>query len=182
VSNFAFAPVTDHTMAAGSESAVRRVLDRLAYYGAVAPRREVADWMVAGVFTPGASYGLVADVAGIPPAAFHGFPLPPGMAGLMRATVTGDFQPPGLNVTSSLSYADPARAGAGADGLRQVAAFVTVAGNLGAGPRIQNLAITTDGANVACRFALDDEAMRRSIASIVKLVGTAIAPAQPLQR
>jgi hypothetical protein len=104
------------------------------------------------------------------------------MTGLQRATIIGDFHPPGMNVTSTLSYADPTRAGAGADALRQVAAFVTVAGNIGAGPRIQNLAINTDGPNVSCGFSLDDEAMRRSLASILRVVGTAVAPAQPIQR
>jgi hypothetical protein len=155
VSNFAFSPLTDRTMIAGSEGAVRRVLDRLALAG---PQphlvREVA---------------LVADVAAIPPAAFHGFPLPPAMSGLSRLATIGDFNPPGINVASTLSYSDPSRAAVGAEGLRQLASFVTIAGNLGAGPKVQNLSIVPEGANVGCKFALDDEAMRRTLATLSKL-------------
>ncbi len=176
VSNFAFSPLTDHTMVAGSESAVRRVLDRLAMTPA-APAREVADWMLGAVQTPGSSYALVADVASIPPAALRGIPLPPGMTGLLRAAVIGDFHPPGLNVAGTLTYADPTRAAAGADTLRQVAAFANIAASLGAGPKIQNLTITPNGPSVGCNFALDDEAMKRSLASIMKVVGGAVAPA-----
>jgi len=177
VSNFAFTPLTDHTLVAGNEAAVRRVLDRLAAGGPQAvPRREVADWMLATIQTPGSSYALAADMAAIPPVALRGLPLPPGMTALTRVGVTGDFSPPGLNVAGTLSYADPQHAGAGADSLRQVAAFMNVASNLGAAPRVQNLAINTDGVNVGCRFALDEEAMKRTLGSIMKLV----APAQPL--
>ncbi len=177
VSNFAFSPVTEHTMVAGSESAVRRVLDRLALGGTQPhPARELPDWMLSAVQAPGSSFAVAADVAAIPPAAMHGWPLPPAMTGLARVAVIGDFHPPGLNVASTLSYADPARAGAGADGLRQLAAFVTVAGNIGAGPKIQNLSIAADGTNVGCKFALDDEAMRRSLASLLKMFAVATHP------
>jgi hypothetical protein len=170
VSNFAFSPLTDRTMIGGSEGAVRRVLDRLALAG---PQphlvREVADWMTTAVQSPGSSFALVADVAAIPPAAFHGFPLPPAMSGLSRLATIGDFNPPGINVASTLSYSDPSRAAVGAEGLRQLASFVTIAGNLGAGPKVQNLSIVPEGANVGCKFALDDEAMRRTLATLSKL-------------
>jgi len=176
VSNFAFSPLTDHTMVAGNESAVRRVLDRLALAGPVPHlSHEVADWMITAVQAPGSSFALAADIASIPPAALHGWPLPPAMSGLSRVATIGDFHPPGMNVASTLSYVDPARAGAGADGLRQVASFLSVASNLG-GPRIQNLSIVAEGPNVGCKFALDDEAMRRTIASVMKLFSTATRP------
>jgi hypothetical protein len=177
VSNFAFAPLTDHTMVAGNESAVRRVLDRLAVAGAQPSlAREIPDWMANAVQSPGSSFALAADIASIPPAALHGFPLPPAMVGLSRVATIGDFHPPGVNVASTFSYADPARAAAGADGLRQLATFVNVASNLGAAPKVQNLSIVTEGANVGCKFALDDDAMRKTIASLMKLFSSATRP------
>ncbi len=76
--NMAFAPLTDHTLAAGNESAVRRVLDRLAQPG---PRpngpREIPDWMEKTLETPGSSFALAAGRRGaIPPAALQGWSLP----------------------------------------------------------------------------------------------------------
>jgi hypothetical protein len=175
VSNFAFSPVTDHTMVAGSDSAVRRVLDRLALAGPEPHlTHEVAEWMMTAVQAPGSSFAVAADIASIPPAALHGWPLPPMMSGLSRVATIGDFHPPGMNIASTLSYTDPARASAGAEGLRQLASFATIASNLG-GPRIQNLAIEPMGPNVGCKFALDDEGMRRTIASVMKM----FAPAAP---
>jgi hypothetical protein len=136
--------------------------------------------MLATVQTQGASYGFAADLASIPPAALQGWPLPPAMGGLARVSVTGDFGPPGLNVNGTLTYTDPSRAASGADNLRQLAAFVNIASNLGAAPRVQNLTITPEGSTVGCRFALDDEAMRKTLASIMKLVGGAVAPPPPM--
>ncbi len=180
ISAFAFAPVTDRTMVAGSESAVRRALDRLAVAGPqAAPRREVADWMLATVQAPGSSYALAADVAAIPPAAFRGLPLPPGMTGLLRVNLLGDFNPPGLNVGGTLSYADPTRAEAGANNLKQLAAFVNVASSLGAAPRVQNLNIATNGLDTTCRFSLDEEAMRRTLGSVLKALGVPSPAAGP---
>jgi len=172
--NLAVAPLTDHTVLAGSESAVRRLLDRLAQGGAQ-PRtgRELADWMLQAIDAPGAAFALAADIGGIPPAALHGMPIPSAMAGLTRVAVIGDFHPPGLNVASTLSYGDPPHAALGAEALRQVGAVADVAGKLGAGPRIQNLSIGAEGPNVACKFALDDEAMRRTLASVLRVFAPA---------
>jgi hypothetical protein len=172
--NMAFAPLTDHTLAAGNESAVRRVLERLAQPG---PRpngpRAIPDWMVKTVETPGSSFALAADLGAVPPAAFQGWSLPGALAGLSKAAVLGDFHPPGLNVATTFTYSDPARAASGAASLRQLASLVAVAGQIGAAPRLQNLTIGANGANVACKFTLDEEALKRSLASVLKLFASA---------
>ena len=150
-------------MVAGSESAVRRALDRLALEGRSRTLRESSrDGRRSGRAGARVLVRRGRGRRGDPPAAMHGWPLPPAMTGLARVAVIGDFHPPGLNVASTLSYADPARAGAGADGLRQLAAFVTVAGNIGAGPKIQNLSIAADGTNVGWSF----RARRRGDAAV----------------
>jgi len=173
---FGFAPLTDHTLAVGSESAVRRLLDRLAQPGArPVGTRDVADWMVKVIQSQGAAFALAADVAAIPPATMQSWPLPPTLAGLSRVALVSDFHPPGLNVAGTLSYNDPVRASSVADSLRQLGALVAVAGQVGAGPKVQNLTIAADGANVGCKFVLDDEAMSRSFASILKLFSGATA-------
>jgi hypothetical protein len=176
VSNVAFAPVTDHTMVSGSESAVRRVLDRLAIPSPQARPRELADWMIGTVAAQGSAFAIAADIASIPPQALHGLPMPTAMNGLSRAAVIGDFNPPGLNVGSTLTYADPERAAAGGNSIRQLAAFVNMAAAMGAAPKVQNLSITPEGVNVAVKFALDDEAIRKSMASVIKLATGSTAP------
>jgi len=177
-SGLAFAPITAHTLAAGSESAVRRVLDRLAQ---PTPHpngpRDLPDWMQKTIESPGSAFALAADVGSIPPAALQGWSMPGAMAGLSRLAVIGDFHPPGVNVASTLTYADPARATAGASALQQLAAIAAVAGQIGAAPRIQNLTIVPEGPAVACKFMLDEESLKRSLASAMKIFSG--APARP---
>jgi hypothetical protein len=183
--NVAFAPITAHTLAAGNESAVRRVLDRLAQPavqpgsqpGAVQSPRALPDWMLKTVEAPGSAFALAADVAAIPPAALQGWSMPGAMAGLSRLAVIGDFHPPGVNVAGTLTYTDPAKATSGAASLQQLAAIVAVAGQIGAAPKMQNLTITPDGPSVACKFVLDEESLKRSLASVMKLFPG--APARP---
>jgi hypothetical protein len=178
-SNVAFAPITDHTLAAGSESAVRRVLDRIASWGREPhPKRELADWMVQTVETPGAAFELAADIGSIPPQAMHGFALPGAANGLSRLGVLVDFHPPGMNVAATLTYSDAAHATAGADSARQLGAVVSSAGKLGLGPQIQNLAIAVDGPTMTTKFALDDQGIRLAIAAMTKILAAA-APRQP---
>ncbi len=170
-SSVALAPLTDHTLVAGSESAVRRVLDRLARPGAPARQpRELAPWMFATLEAPGSAFACALDMASVAPGSLHGLSLPPALASLSRAATVGDFHPPGLNVASTLTYADASRAASGADALRQLAALVNIAAAVGAAPRIQNLSLTPEGANVACKFELDDEAMRRALGSVLRLL------------
>ena len=57
----------------------------------------------------------------------------------------------------------------------QLASLVEVAGQIGAAPRLQNLTIGVDGANVGGRFTLDEEALKRSLASVLKLFASATA-------
>lgn len=176
--SFGFAPLTDHTLAAGSESAVRRLLDRLAQSAApgAKPRaRDLPDWMVKTLETPGSSFATAADVGSLPPMILQSWPIPGTIAGLSRVAVVGDFHPPGLNVAGTLAYPDPARATGVADSLRQLGALVAVAGQYGAAPRLQNLNIAAEGPSVAFKFVLDDEAIRRSLASVMKLFAGATA-------
>jgi hypothetical protein len=176
VSNLAVAPLTEHTLVAGTEGGVRHVLERLAAGGPNPhPAREVEGWMLAALAAPGSAFAGAVDVGSIPPAALHGWPLPAVLTGLSRAALVGDFHSPGLNVASTLTYADPQRATAGVDALRQLAAMVNVASALGAAPRVQNLSLAADGPNVACKFGLDEEGMRKSLASVLRL----LAPASP---
>jgi hypothetical protein len=171
----AMAPLTDHTLLAGSEGAVRRLLDRLAQ-GGPQPRtaRELSDWMLKTVESQGAAFALAADIGAIPPALLRGWPLPTAMTGLLRVAVISDFHPPGLNVASTLAYVDPAHAVAGANALRQVGAVADIAGKLGAGPQLQNLSIVPEGPTVGCKFALDEESVRRSLASLTKVFAGAL--------
>jgi hypothetical protein len=173
--NLAFAPLTDHTLVAGNESAVRRVLDRLAQAGNPRPGgpRELPDWMVKTVESPGSAFALAADVGAVPPAALQGFSMPGAMAGLSRLAVIGDFHPPGVNVAGTLTYLDAAHAAAGATSLQQLAAIVAVAGQIGAAPRLQNLTITPEGPSVSCKFVLDEDALKRSLGSVMKMFGGA---------
>ncbi len=86
------------------------------------------------------------------------------------------FTPPGLNVATTFTYADAARATSGAAVLRQLASLVEVAGQIGAAPRLQNLTIGADGVPTSgSRFTLDEEALKRSLASVLKLFASATA-------
>lgn len=114
--NAGFVVLTTHTVLAGTETGLRRALDRI-HDARLA--REIPDWMERLVSTPNAAVVGALDFRTQPAAdalrrqlAF--------LNGLETAQFVGNFEAPGLNFAGTLSYGDEAAAVAGADSVRRI--------------------------------------------------------------
>lgn len=115
-----FSILTSRTLLFGSETGVRRGLDRIAE-GRM--RRHVPDWLEPLLSHPNAPFVGGFDLRAQPvsdavrrDAAF--------LDGLYTARLVGNFKPPGVNVAATLRYEDDAAAGRGAENLNQLKQLV----------------------------------------------------------
>lgn len=100
--NVGFTILTERTALFGNETGIRRALDRLEQ-GKIA--RQLPDWMEPLLESPDAAVVLGADLEQQPTvrAALGDFVF---VKGLRQARVLGNFGPPGMNFSGTLTYAD----------------------------------------------------------------------------
>lgn len=157
-----YSVLTAKTLVAGSGDGLRRVLERVQ---AGTLDRNVAPWVVETLETKGAQLALAADFQSSPiAAAAIGSVNLPWLSGMRMARVIGNFEPPGMNFAATLSYADPQQAQAAADGLHTIERWLGVLGPALGGIRLQNVEVTTQESDLRCKFALDDQALRATLA------------------
>lgn len=153
-----YSALSPRLLLVGTISVVRRALDRAK---AGAQDRAVKRWMSDTLETNGAPLAAAAD--------FESEPIPGGaigaldlswLGGLRTARATGNFQPPGMNVAATLSYADAVQAQRGADGLNALSRWVKAIGPLLGGVRVQDLQIAAQERDLHCAFSLDDSTLR----------------------
>jgi hypothetical protein len=111
--NTGFVVLTARTVLFGTETAMRRALDRIKE-GRV--RKSVAPWMGELLERPNAPVALGFDLRAQPITDAVRGQLP-FLEGVETGRMVGNFQPPGLNVAGTLSYEDQAGATKGAQNL-----------------------------------------------------------------
>ncbi|MCC6555872.1 MAG: hypothetical protein IT372_23160 [Polyangiaceae bacterium] len=121
--NIGFVVLTPHTLLTGNETGMRRALDRLRG-GKL--ERSIPAWMIDLAGTRGASFALAGDLATQAAVASASQQIP-FLAGLQYVRVTGNFQPPGLNLAGAFTYTDPQAAANGAVALRNLEGIARVA-------------------------------------------------------
>ncbi len=152
-----YAPLTEHTVLAGSSDGVRRVLDRIA---AGKLERALPAWALQALETPGAEIAGEGDFATQPiAAAAIGSMRLPWLEGLRVARVVGNLDKPGLDVAATLTYGNPAQASSAADGVRAAASWVKLLGPLLGGVSLQDLDVKTEAADMQCKLAVDDKTL-----------------------
>jgi hypothetical protein len=163
-----YAVLSAKTVVAGTGDGLRRVLERVQAGGL---KRTLPPWVAQTLETPGAEVAVTADFATQPIAsAALGAVKLPWLDGLRVARVIGNFEAPGMNVASTLTYGDAPQAQAAAEGVRSVDGWLNVLGPLTGGIRLQNLVVTTADANLECKFAVDDQALRAALAYAPRLL------------
>jgi hypothetical protein len=163
-----YAVLSPKTVVAGTGDGLRRVLERVQAGGL---KRTIAPWVAQTIETPGAEVAIAGDFASQPIAsAAIGAVKIPWLDGLRVARVIGNFEAPGMNVAATLTYGDAQQTQAAADGVRSVDGWLNVLGPLLGGIRLQNLAVTTQDANLECKFAVDDQALRAALAYAPRLL------------
>jgi hypothetical protein len=150
-----YAVLSPRTVVAGTGDGLRRLLERVQD---ARVKRATPAWVDETLSTPGADLALTADFTSQPfaAAALGSVPVP-WISGMRVARVIGNFAAPGMNFAATVSYGDPQQA-SGAAGL------VKVAGPLLGGQSLQKLDVVTDGSDLKCKFALDEQALGNLLA------------------
>lgn len=172
VANFGFSMLTEHTALVGSETAMRRALDRI-QSGAI--RREFAPWIHDWLFQEGHSIVFASDmtkqsfgkfVAGIFPWA----------ASMQYIRVRGKFNADGsFGLSGAITYPDESKATAGAQGLAAVSKSVDIINMLkplGIEPVVRNLNSNASGNDVQISTVLDESSVRGLLRRIVDIAGS----------
>ncbi|HEY5147844.1 MAG TPA: hypothetical protein VII82_13810 [Polyangiaceae bacterium] len=158
VGGLTVAPITAKTVVVGTSERVHRVLDRL---GAGPLQRSTPPWVSDTLGTQGAQFAVTADFATQPIAsATIGAINLSWLKGLQVVRAIGDFDAPGINVAGTMTYADAAGAQAASDGIHLLDGLQKVLAPLLLGAKVQNLQVSSTGADVSCKFALDDSSLR----------------------
>src|SRR5262245_28262746 len=119
VNNVGFTILSPTKAIAGTESGIRRVLERIKD-GRV--KRDIAKWMLDSVETPGAAAAVAADFASqpMPAEAMRQVPVP-FIQTTKAVRVLLTFKEPGVQTAGSLTYADTAAAQTASDQVKQAA-------------------------------------------------------------
>jgi hypothetical protein len=151
------APLTPHTLVAGTSDRVRRVLDRL---GQGTIERAMPPWAAETLATQGAQFAIAADFATQPIAsATLGSLNLSWLKGLQAVRAIGDFDAPGVNVAATLTYSDPAGAQGATDGIHLIDSLQKLLAPLLLGAKVQNLQVGNSGNDVSCKFAVDSSSL-----------------------
>lgn len=115
-----FVLLTKQTILVGNPAGLRRALERIRDGKVV---REIPDWAVDLMKTPGAEIVVVGDL-GSQPVSAAVLGQMPFLDKVKQVRVVGDFKPPGMNVAGSLTYPDSNSAQNGANSMRLLPGMV----------------------------------------------------------
>lgn len=165
INNVGFSILTPKTALAGTETGMRRALDRV-----VAGRiqRDILPWMAQTLDTQGAPAALAADFSSQQVPQNTGLPLP-ATQGLRSARVLANFQPPGLNVAGSLTYTDPQTAQNAASAIQSQTKFLALAPLIGI--QIKQFNVAVQQSDVQITIATDDQSLKNLLGNAPRFMG-----------
>jgi hypothetical protein len=168
INNAGFAVLTSKTVLAGTETGIRRALDRVRDNQIV---RNQDKWMLETVETPNSAFAVAADLATQPVTATLMSQIPSvvrnllgWLNGLKAVRMIGNFHDPGLNIAGTLTYGDAQTAAAASDDVKRTGAAAKLFAMFGA-PQLQNLDVKVAQSDVQVAFAVDDGQLRTFLAS-----------------
>jgi len=166
IDNVGITVLTPRTAVAGTETGIRRVLDRIKD-GRV--KRDVPPWVETTLTTPGAVLAIAADVQAQPGAAESLKQLPiPWAHGAQKARILMDFNAPGANLAATLSYPDEAQSGQAAQALSNTANTARLLQFIGI--QFREFKVTADKTDVQVKITADDQLLRSLAASLPSLL------------
>jgi hypothetical protein len=167
VSNIGFTILSPTRAIAGTESGIRRVLERIKD-GRV--KRDITKWMIDTVETPGAAAAVAGDFATqpMPAEVLRQIPVPfVQSTKAMRLLFT--FKEPGVQLAGSLTYADPQTAQTNSEHVKQAVGMSKWLALFGI--KVQNVDVKTEASDVQVKFEVDDQSLRQLLASIPQWLG-----------
>ena len=167
VNNVGFTLLSNTKAVAGTESGIRRVLERIKDNRV---KRDIAPWMIETVETPGAAAAAAGDFGTqpMPSEALRQIPVPfVQTMKAMRLLLT--FKEPGVQVAGSLTYPDENGASVAGEHVKQAAnmsKWLTLIGI-----QVQNVDVKTEKQDVQVKLEVDDQSLRQLLASAPQWLG-----------
>jgi hypothetical protein len=171
-SDVAFAPLTRKTALAGTNTGLRRALDRLRFG---APKIELPDW--AAEISTTSSPLAIAGEWGDQPVASEVVNRAPFLNGVRALHLTGNFDRPGLNLDGQLTYPTAEVAGDAESRLRSMGQLASLASIIGLSP-VHDLRSEAKAEKVHVAVSVDGPYLGRWLDVLPTLV-PAMVPSAP---
>lgn len=177
--NVGFSVLTSKTVVFGSETGIRRTLDRIES-GRV--QRDVPAYMGTLLEQPSAPIVLGADLRSQPvsDAARQQFVF---LNGLSNLRALGNFEPPGVNFAATLGYADEAQASQGAESLvrleETLKSYGWVMSLLGISQPIKKLEAKAQGKEVFAVVGVDGQVVAELLDQLTRVLQSSLPASQP---
>lgn len=167
VSNVGFTMLSNERVVVGTESGIRRVLERIKDKRV---NRDILPWMIATVETPGAAASLAGDFATQPAPQELLRQIPTPLAQNIKAIrVLMTFNEAGLQLAASGTYPDEPAAQAAAKHVEQAAGLAKWLALFGV--KIQNVNISVEKSDVQVKLDVDDQSLKTLLASAPQWLG-----------
>jgi hypothetical protein len=167
INNVGFTVLSNTRAIAGTESGIRRVLERIKD-GRV--KRDISKWMIDTVETPGAAAVVAGDFGTqpMPAEVLRQVPVP-FIQSMKALRILLTFKEPGIQIAGSLTYPDEKAAGTATEHVKQVANQAKWLALLGV--KVQNVDVKTEKQDVQVKLEVDDQSLRQLLASAPQWLG-----------
>lgn len=165
--NVGFAVLSSSRAVVGTETAIRRVLDRVR---AGAVKRELPEWMAGTLESRGAACAIAFDATQPGGPELLRQAALPFLHSLQRGRLLATFQPPGLQVAGSFTYPTPAQAQTAAEQTRQAAGLAPLLAMLGL-PQLRDMNVRTEQSDVQVQLSVDDQSLRQLVVNLPRWLG-----------
>ena len=177
VSNVGFTLFGSDRAIAGTEAGIRRVLERIKDKRV---HRDLPQWMITTVETPGAAAAVAADFATNPMPAQTIAQIPvPNAKDLKAARVVATFDQ-GVKLAAALTFPDEATANKASDTVKQAGSYSKWLSFIGV--RVQNFDVTVEKADVQVKVGVDDQSLRSLLAQAPQFLPAPSTPTAPPQQ
>jgi hypothetical protein len=167
VSNVGFTVLSKERVVVGTESGIRRVLERIKDKRV---KRDILPWMIATVETPGASAAVAGDFASNPAPQEVLRQIPTPLAQKIKALrVLMNFKETGVEVAASGTYPDDASAQDAKKGVEQAASLAKWLALFGV--TLKNVSIAVEKTDVQVKLEVDDQSLKTLLASLPQYLG-----------
>lgn len=167
VSNVGFTLLSNERAVVGTESGIRRVLERIKDKRV---KRDILPWMIATVETPGAAASVAGDFASQPAPQEVLRQIPTPLAQNIKALrVLMTFNETGMQLAASGTYPDEESAKTAQKHVEQAAGLAKWLALLGI--KIQNVNIAVEKSDVQVKLEVDDQSLKTLLASAPQWLG-----------
>jgi hypothetical protein len=167
VSNVGFTVLSKERVVVGTESGIRRVLERIKDKRV---NRDILPWMIATLETPGASAAVAGDFASNPAPQEVLRQIPTPLAQKIKALrVLMNFKETGVEVAASGTYPDDASAQDAKKGVEQAANLAKWLALFGV--TLKNVNIAVEKTDVQVKLEVDDQSLKTLFASLPQYLG-----------